>query len=135
MRTVKAPIFLLLSASLGLAPACGGAGEQDPAARPRKSLAVPTDQPWVSVAVDNHFHDIHVEDEITLSPERAFIVKNQGRNLHNVTIPEIDFDRDIRPGAQIEFKPVGNKMPPGTYNIVCKYHASEGMVGRIVVDG
>lgn len=102
-------------------------------ALPRKSLPVPTDQPWVSVAVDNHFHDIHVEDDVTIAADRGFIVKNQGRNLHNVTIPEIDFNRDIEPGEQIEFDPVGSRMPPGTYNIVCKYHASEGMVGRIIV--
>jgi len=115
--------------------ACAESGEEGPSARPRKSLAVPTDEPWVSVAVDNHFHDIHVEDNITLSPERVFVVKNQGRNLHNVTIPEIDFSRDIRPGEQVDFRPVGKRMPPGTYNIVCKYHSAEGMVGKIIVSG
>lgn|GEM_PF-1917536 len=131
---MKSRLFALaVVVAFGFLIACAERGEEGPSARPRKSLAVPTDQPWVSVAVDNHFHDIHVEDDITLSPERAFVVKNQGRNLHNVTIPEIDFSRDLRPGEQLDFRPVGKRMPPGIYSIVCRYHSAEGMVGKIIV--
>lgn len=130
---IAAPVALVAPLTVIALAACGGVADEEPTARPRKSLGVPTDRPWVSVAVDNHFHDVHAEDDITLTSDRAFVVKNQGRNLHNVTIPEIGFSRDIRPGEQIEFSPVGKKLPPGTYDLFCKYHASEGMAGRITV--
>jgi plastocyanin len=81
--------------------------------------------------VDNHFHDVHVDDDITIAFGQGFIVKNGGSNLHNVTIPEIDFSEDIRPGEQVDF--LGDTLAAGTYNIVCKYHSPEGMFGKITV--
>src|SRR5918995_3537968 len=45
-----------------------------------------TTGPYVSVAVDNHFHDVHPEDGIRIAADRPFVFKNQGRNLHNVTV-------------------------------------------------
>lgn len=99
---------------------------------PRKSIAPPSDQPYVSVAVDNHFHDIHIEDDITVAFGQGFIVKNQGSNLHNVTIPQIDLDKDIRTGGEVRL--LGDRLEPGTYDIICKYHASQGMVGELIVE-
>jgi Cupredoxin-like domain len=96
-------------------------------------LPQPTTGPYVSVAVDNHFHDIHPEDHIKIAADRTFIVKNEGRNLHNFTIPAADFTRDIRPGHELVFDPVGKRLPPGTYTVFCKYHASQGMVGKFTV--
>lgn len=113
--------------------ACGSDGEPEAGSSglPRKTIPPPTDRPYVSVAVDNHFHDVHVEDDITITEGQGFIIKNQGSNLHNVTIPELDFNEDIATGEQVDF--LGDTMPAGTYSIVCKYHASEGMIGRINV--
>jgi len=111
--------------------ACGGDEDPGPDGLPRKTLSPPTDQPYVSVAVDNHFHDVHVEDDVRIAFRQGFIVKNQGGNLHNVTIPQIDFSKDIKPGEQVEF--LDDTLAPGTYNVVCRYHDSQGMVGRITV--
>lgn len=112
--------------------ACGSSSEpEDEGGLPRRTIPPPTDTPYVSVAVDNHFHDIHVEDDITIAFEQGFIVKNQGSNLHNVTIPELDFNEDIRPGEQVEF--LGDTMAPGSYSVVCRYHGDQGMIGKITV--
>lgn len=115
--------------------ACSGDGEPKttPSELPRRSLPVPEDQPYVSVAVDNHFHDVHADDGITISVDRVFMIRNEGRNLHNVTIPAIDFSKDIRPGEKVRFAPAGDELPPGTYSIICRYHSSEGMVGEITI--
>jgi plastocyanin len=87
----------------------------------------------VSVAVDNHFHDVHVDDDIRIAGDRPFVVKNQGRNLHNVTIPGTDIDVDIRPGKEWSLEPLEETLEPDTYSIVCRYHAEQGMVGQITV--
>jgi hypothetical protein len=108
---------------------CGG---QDDDEGPR-SLPRPTTGPYVSVAVDNHFHDVHAEDHIEIAADRAFVIKNQGRNLHNVTVLETDFSKDVKPGAQISFDPVGERFPPATYKFICRYHGDQGMSGEFTV--
>ena len=89
--------------------------------------------PYVSVAVDNHFHDIHRDDDIEIAADRGFIVKNQGRNLHNVTILGTDISQDIKPGEQFEMDPLGATLEPGVYELICRYHDSQGMVGGFEV--
>ena len=89
--------------------------------------------PYVSVAVDNHFHDIHPIDHKTIDSDTAFIVRNEGRNLHNVSIQGTEVNRDIAPGEEFALRPVGRLGPPGTYTIICKYHASSGMTGEITI--
>ncbi len=98
--------------------------------------AAPTPQatgPYVSVAVDNHFHDIHPEDQKTIAADRAFVVRNEGRNLHNITILGTNINRDVRPGRSLTLDPVGDSLDPGTYRIVCKYHDYVGMNGEITI--
>lgn len=92
-----------------------------------------TSGPYVSVAVDNHFHDIHPEDHKMIVADRPFIVRNEGRNLHNVTIAGTDIDRDVRPGKEFALDPVGDFLEPGTYQVICKYHDSVGMNGEITI--
>jgi plastocyanin len=89
--------------------------------------------PYVSVAVDNHFHDIHPENHIAIPGTRTFIVKNEGSNLHNVTIVGTDVDDNIRPGASFRLSPSGDTLDPGTYTIICKFHGNTGMRGEITI--
>lgn len=103
------------------------ATEPDSNIRPTKIEA--TTGPYVSVAVDNHFHDVHPEDDISFDSSRPFVVRNEGSNLHNVTIPEIDFSKDIRTGKSIRLK-----LEPGLYHLVCKYHPESNMTGRFTVE-
>lgn len=100
-----------------------------------RSAPTPQDTtgPYVSVAVDNHFHDIHPDNDIQINADRSFVVRNEGRNLHNVTIVGTDISRDIRPGRSFTLDPVGETLVPGTYQIICKYHDSVGMNGAITI--
>src|SRR5436190_2050335 len=50
----------------------------------------PSSGPYVVVAVDDHFHDIHPIDRNRIAESRPFIVKNEGRNLHNFTVVGTD---------------------------------------------
>jgi hypothetical protein len=114
-------------AVLGLLIACSGSDEE------RRALPQPTTGPYVSVAVDNHFHDVHPEDDIEIAADRPLVIRNQGRNLHNVTIATAGIDRDIRPGREFRLDRIGDRLDPGVHTIVCKYHADQGMDGRLSV--
>jgi hypothetical protein len=83
----------------------------------------PSRGPYVVVAVDNHFHDIHPVDDPVIRARRAFIVKNEGRNLHNFTVVGTHVSVDIRPGHKLVWRHIGRVLSPGTYHVFCKYHA------------
>lgn len=102
--------------------------EPDPESNIRPGKLQPTSGPYVSVAVDNHFHDVHRSEKISFDSSRVFVVKNEGSNLHNVTIVETGFDKDIRPGRSVRMT-----LEPGEYRLVCRYHADQKMTGEFTV--
>ena len=95
--------------------------------------ADPNTRPFVTVAVDNHFHDIHPEDDPRVSSDRGFVVKNEGRNLHNFTVVGTPIDVDVPAGEQVRWRRIGAVLKPGTYTVVCEYHAWAGMTGTFTV--
>ncbi len=125
MKLALANLLLVLAA-------CTTSGPSRDAAEPVRVAPTKigaTTGPYVSVAVDNHFHDVHPEDDVTIGVTRRFVVRNEGRNLHNVTIAEIDWSKDVRPGAEVRAPP----LDPGTYRVVCRYHSDQGMTGKFTV--
>ncbi len=93
----------------------------------------PSVGPFVVVAVDNHFHDIHPVDETRISESRPFIVKNEGNNLHNFTVVGTSISVDIEPGTQLTWARLGDYLKPGSYMVFCKYHVYLGMTGDFIV--
>src|SRR5436309_11804167 len=86
----------------------------------------PSTGPFVVVAVDNHFHDIHPVDRTRISESRPFVVENQGQNLHNFTVVGTDISVDIAPGNELLWSHLGDHLQPGVYHVVCVYHAYLG---------
>ena len=113
---------------------CGGAASPPPLG-PDKVIYVPEPSvgPFVVVAVDNHFHDIHPYDQTQISQTRAFIVKNEGNNLHNFTVVGTTISVDIEPGTQLAWARLGDYLKPGSYTVFCKYHVYLGMTGDFIV--
>ena len=125
--------MVLLAALLALVGACSSSDE-DPIARNTPAPALTGGPgPYVSVAVDNHFHDVHAQDAKRLDADEAFVVRNEGSNLHNVTFPGLGISEDIKPGESWRIDPVGDLGGPGNYKLFCKYHASDGMRGTFTV--
>lgn len=120
-----------LLVSVGVVMALSSCADESPAPESdiRPGKIEPTGGAYVSVAVDNHFHDVHLEDDISFDSSRPFVVRNEGSNLHNVTIPEIDYSKDIRPGRSITLR-----LDAGGYNLICKYHADSDMAGAFTVE-
>jgi hypothetical protein len=132
LRTSVAVVALCLAA-------CAGASRAKPSVgytySPPRVIDAPNSQtgPYVVVAVDDHFHDIHPSDPPTISADRPFVVKNEGDNLHNFTVPGTAISVDLPPGKTLHWSRIGAHLSPGTYEVVCSYHAYKGMVGLLTV--
>jgi plastocyanin len=93
----------------------------------------PSHGPFVVVAVDNHFHDIHPVDGTKIAENRPFVVKNEGSNLHNFTVVGAGISIDIKPGHHFRWGRIGDHLKPGFYQVICIYHDYEGMRGSFFV--
>jgi hypothetical protein len=87
--------------------------------------------PYVVTAIDYHFHDAH--PTFPIAGDRDLVVKNQGRNLHNVSVPALGFSRDVRPGASVTIATIAERLEPGRYRLFCRIHRDRGMTGVIVI--
>ncbi len=56
-------------------------------------------------------------------------VRNSGRILHNISIPDQGIDFDIEPGKSM-IVPV--KVESASVPLLCKYHRTAGMVGALI---
>ena len=89
-------------------------------------------QPYVITAINYHFHDAH--PTFPIGPGRDLIIKNASTNLHNVTIPALNFSEDVRPGQQIVIPDIASRFSaPGRYTFVCLYHQDRGMAGTLII--
>ena len=122
----------LLLVLLVLLVACAGDPKPDPESNIAPGKLQPSTGPYVSVAVDNHFHDVHPDENIEIAADRPFVVDNQGRNLHNVTFLGHDIAEDIRPGEEFRIDRVG-VLGLGLQRFICKYHPESKMKGEFVV--
>lgn len=89
--------------------------------------------PYVVTAIDYHFHDAH--PTLPIAAGRDLVVKNEGRNVHNVTIDALAFTRDVRPGDRLTVDGITDRLQPGRYSLVCRYHEDRGMTGTVVIAG
>ncbi|HEU4864777.1 MAG TPA: cupredoxin domain-containing protein [Actinomycetota bacterium] len=87
--------------------------------------------PYVVTAIDYHFHDAH--PTFPIAPGRELIVDNEGRNVHSVTIPALEFSRNVRPGGRLVVGRVADMLEPGRYELICQIHLDRGMTGTIVI--
>ena len=87
---------------------------------------------YVITAIDYHFHDAHPTTPI--GPGRDLVVQNDGRNVHNVTIPGTTYSQDVAPGRRLVIRDIAAFLGgPGEYPFFCRFHHSLGMTGVIVV--
>jgi uncharacterized cupredoxin-like copper-binding protein len=70
---------------------------------------------------------------ITISKGRTttLILKNKGKKKHTFTVEKLRIDAEVQPGREktITVKPENQ----GTYELICRYHFNEGMVGKVIV--
>ena len=89
-------------------------------------------QPVKTVEVELN-DDYFNPKEITIPNGRTttLILKNKGRKEHTFTVEKLRIDEEIQPGKEktITVSPTS----AGTYDLICRYHFQEGMVGKVIV--
>ena len=61
----------------------------------------------------------------------TLILKNKGSKKHTFTVEKLGIDTEVQSGTEktITVKPTET----GTYDLICRYHFQEGMVGKVIV--
>jgi plastocyanin len=92
-------------------------------------------QPIDSVkAIEVELNDDYFNPKIITIPNgrtTTLIVKNKGRKKHTFTVEKLKIDAEVLPGKEQTITVKPNQ--PGTYELVCRYHLQEGMVGEVIV--
>ncbi|WP_152658537.1 cupredoxin domain-containing protein [Oceanobacillus sp. CFH 90083] len=73
-------------------------------------------------------------DMITISNGKTtkLLLKNVGKKEHTFTVEKLGIDVEVQPGKEktITVKPEKT----GTYELICRFHQQEGMVGEVIVE-
>ncbi|MGE7760155.1 cupredoxin domain-containing protein [Peribacillus sp. NPDC097895] len=62
---------------------------------------------------------------------KTLILKNKGKKKHTFTLEKLGIDAEVQPGQERNITVKPNQ--PGTYDLICRYHFQEGMVGKVMV--
>jgi len=92
-------------------------------------------QPMETVnAIEVKLNDDYFNPKVITIPNgrpTTLILKNEGRKEHTFTVEKLNIDAEVQPGKQKTITVKPNK--PGTYDLICRYHFQEGMVGKVIV--
>jgi plastocyanin len=92
-------------------------------------------QPIESVkAIEVELNDDYFNPKVITIPNgrtTTLILKNKGTKKHTFTVEKLRIDVEVQPGKEetITVKPEKT----GTYDLICRYHFQEGMVGKVLV--
>lgn len=73
-------------------------------------------------------------DEITLQSDETtiLVLQNKGVKDHTFTVRDLAIDVEVLPGQEERISVRPEQV--GTYELICRYHMQEGMVGQVVVE-
>ncbi|MFJ7932091.1 cupredoxin domain-containing protein [Peribacillus sp. NPDC096448] len=91
-------------------------------------------QPTVK-SIEVELNDDFFNPEVITIPKgtaTTLILKNKGKREHTFTVEKLGIDAEVQPGKEktITVQP----KQPGTYELICRYHFQEGMVGKVIVE-
>jgi plastocyanin len=112
---------------LGLVGCGGGSGDSVRSATKKAADLVINDK---SPFYDPAKLQIPPNREVTLT------VFNDGKKVHNVTLPDFAIDMDVEPGQSIDIKiPATGAPRDGFFTLYCKYHQSDGEATKVNIAG
>ncbi|MEH7547720.1 cupredoxin domain-containing protein [Neobacillus vireti] len=92
-------------------------------------------QPMETVnAIEVKLNDDYFNPKVITIPNgrsTTLILKNEGRKEHTFTVEKLSIDAEVQPGKEKTITVKPNK--PDTYDLICRYHFQEGMVGKVIV--
>ena len=74
-----------------------------------------------------------VPSVFAMRTDQNITIVNEGQTVHNFTIEGTVADIDTPAGETTALEAIGGAAEPGTYNLFCKYHRSQGMTGTIYI--
>jgi plastocyanin len=91
-------------------------------------------QPMETGTIEVELNDDSFNPEVITIPNGTstkLILKNKGKKEHTFTVEKLGIDTEVQPGKErtINITP----KQPGTYELICRYHFQEGMVGKVIV--
>ncbi|TDL31110.1 cupredoxin domain-containing protein [Jeotgalibacillus sp. S-D1] len=92
-------------------------------------------QPGEAVkSIEVELNDDYFEPKVITIPNgtnTTLILKNKGKIEHTFTVEKLGIDVEIQPGQEknVNVKPTQS----GTFELICRYHFQEGMVGEVIV--
>jgi plastocyanin len=91
-------------------------------------------QPMDTGTIEVELNDDSFNPEVITIPNGTstkLILKNKGKKEHTFTVEKLGIDAEVQPGKEktITITP----KQPGTYELICRYHFQEGMVGKVIV--
>jgi plastocyanin len=91
-------------------------------------------QPMDTGTIEVELNDDSFNPEVITIPNgisTKLILKNKGKKEHTFTVEKLGIDTEVQPGKErtITITP----KQPGTYELICRYHFQEGMVGKVIV--
>jgi plastocyanin len=92
-------------------------------------------QPMETVkSVEVELNDDYFNPKVITIPNgttTTLILKNKGKKEHTFTVEKLGIDAEVQPGKQKSI--TVNPKQPGTFEVICRYHFQEGMVGKVIV--
>lgn len=93
-------------------------------------------QPIESVkAIEVEMNDDYFNPKVITIPNgrtTTLILKNKGTKEHTFTVEELRIDALVQPGKEQTITVEPKK--PGTYELICRFHFKQGMVGQVIVE-
>jgi plastocyanin len=129
-----APVLLVL----GVLTSCGGDSPTvEPTAPPSPAespAASPTPTPVSGPVFELTETDFEfVPATFAMRTDQSITINNEGQTVHNFSIEGTVADVDTQAGETTALEAIGGAADPGTYNLFCKYHRSQGMTGTIII--
>lgn len=134
MRKHLALIVVLLSLAL-VAAACGG---DEPTTGTTSPAQTPTETPTESPTGADDEVQVALQDfafspaDITIAAGGKVELTNTGQAPHTFTLTDTDVDVTVEAGEDAS---VDITLDAGTYELMCRFHAGQGMVGTLTVTG
>lgn len=92
-------------------------------------------QPMETVkAIEVDLNDDYFNPKVITIPNgttTTLILKNKGKKEHTFTVEKLGIDAEVPPEKEITI--IVKPKQPGTYELICRYHFQEGMVGKVIV--
>jgi plastocyanin len=92
-------------------------------------------QPMENVkAIEVEMNDDYFNPKEIIIPNgttTTLLLKNKGMKKHTFTVEKLGIDAEVQPGKEISITVTPKQA--GTYDLVCRYHFQEGMVGKVIV--